>query len=160
MGHPATVALWKNLERCFVHAVTHKTTTKYGHLYFSFENNFLRIKLPSGRYLCYFDPRKDLSYYSKDPTSRQIRTKTYGGKLAENVASGMARDVLYASLKPLRLKGYDVVMLVHDEIIAEAPDTEEFNAKEVARIMTTPLPWAPNLPLAAAGFESYRYKGK
>ena len=47
---------------------------------------------------------------------------------------------------------------VHDELITETPDKPEFNAKELSKIMSTNPPWAKGLPLAAAGFEAYRYR--
>jgi DNA polymerase len=55
-------------------------------------------------------------------------------------------------------EGYQIVLTVHDEIIAEAPDTKEFSAEQLAALMSTPPEWAQDLPLAAAGFETYRYR--
>jgi len=60
---------------------------------------WLRIRLPSGRYLCYPSPRVDengkLSYMGIHQYSRKwCRMSTYGGKLAENITQGVARDVL------------------------------------------------------------------
>jgi DNA polymerase len=47
---------------------------------------------------------------------------------------------------------------VHDEIIAEAPDLPEFNADHLSSLLATNPDWAPDMPLAAAGFETYRYR--
>ena len=54
------------------------------------DGNWLRIRLPSGRCLCYPGPRVDadgqISYMGVNQYSRKwTRIKTYGGKLAENV---------------------------------------------------------------------------
>jgi len=38
------------------------------------------------------------------------------------------------------------------------PDTDAYSADTLARIMSTPPRWAFGLPLAAAGFETDRYK--
>ena len=62
------------------------------------------------------------------------------------------------ALLRLESAGYETVLTVHDEAITEAPDTDEYNIGEMIRIMTELPDWAKGLPLAAAGFESYRYR--
>lgn len=54
--------------------------------------------------------------------------------------------------------GFEIVLTVHDEVVTEAPDSPEFNAEDLASLLAANPPWAPGLPLAAAGFETYRYK--
>lgn len=58
----------------------------------------------------------------------------------------------------LDANGYEIVLSVHDEVITEAPDCDEFNAEHLASLLAANPPWAPDMPLAAAGFETYRYK--
>jgi DNA polymerase len=124
---------------------------------------WLRIVLPSGRALCYPSPAVDesgkVSYMGINQYSRKWqRLKTYGGKLAENITQAVARDVLASSMQPIEDAGYRIVLTVHDEIIAEAPDAPEFNPDHLASLMATAPSWAEGLPLAAAGFEAYRYR--
>lgn len=57
-----------------------------------------------------------------------------------------------------RTMGYDTVLSVHDELVAEAPDDEGYSAAGLSMAMTMGLEWAPGLPLQAAGFEAYRYR--
>jgi len=54
--------------------------------------------------------------------------------------------------------GFEIVLTVHDEVITEAPDHPDFNADHLAGLMATNPTWADGLPLAAAGFEAYRYR--
>jgi DNA polymerase len=54
--------------------------------------------------------------------------------------------------------GYEVCIRVHDELITEVPDTPEYNVPQLASTMATNPSWAVGLPLAAAGFETHRYK--
>ena len=54
--------------------------------------------------------------------------------------------------------GYAVCLHVHDELITETPDTDEYSVDELSRIMSTNPGWSMGLPLAAAGFETHRYK--
>ena len=91
-------------------------------------------------------------------TRKWQRIKTYGGKLVENVTQACARDVLAASMPIIENAGYQIVLTVHDEIISETPDTLEFNTSHLSEMMATCPPWATGLPLAAAGFETYRYR--
>lgn len=76
----------------------------------------------------------------------------------ENLTQSAARDVLMRGIANAEAAGYRVVMHVHDEIIAEAPDSPEFSAEGLAACMTDMPAWADGLPLAAAGFEAYRYR--
>ncbi len=54
--------------------------------------------------------------------------------------------------------GYDIVLTVHDEIVCETPDTDEFNASMLYHLMTSNPSWAKGLPLKAEGYESKRYR--
>ena len=74
------------------------------------------------------------------------------------MAQAVARDVLASSMPVIENAGYEIVLTVHDEIIAEAPDRDEFNAGHMAALMSDTPAWADGLPLAAAGFDCYRYR--
>ncbi len=127
------------------------------------DGSWLRIRLPSGRYLCYPFPQVDehgqVSFMGVNQFNRKwCRIKTYGGKLAENITQASARDVFAHGMPLLEAAGYPIVLGVHDENITETPDSDDYTAAEVARLMATVPSWAPGLPLAAAGFETYRYR--
>jgi DNA polymerase len=83
---------------------------------------------------------------------------THGGKLTGNCCQTIARDILAPSLTVAEQEGYLPILSVHDEALTEVPDTDEFNAEGLVKIMSTNPVWAPDLPLAAAGFETYCYK--
>ena len=53
--------------------------------------------------------------------------------------------------------GYPIITKVHDEPIAEVPDTSDYKVEKLCTFMTTNIPWASGLPLAAAGFETHTY---
>jgi DNA polymerase len=124
---------------------------------------WLRIRLPSGRYLCYINPDVDdegqISYFGVNQYTRQWgRIKTYGGKLIENATQAFARDILAHNMPAIEAAGYEIVLSVHDELLTETPDSPEFNADELGRLMATQPPWSVGIPLAAAGFETSRYR--
>ena len=123
----------------------------------------MRIRLPSGRYLCYINPSVDddgqITYFGVNQYTRQWgRIKTYGGKLIENCTQAFARDILAYNMPAIEAKGYQIVLSVHDELLTETPDREEFNADELGQMMSIAPSWAKGIPLAAAGFETYRYR--
>jgi DNA polymerase len=91
-------------------------------------------------------------------TRKWSRINSYSGKFFENICQASARDVLYEA-KPIAEKaGYQVVLHVHDEVVTETPDTGEYTTEGLSKIMSSDFGWTKGLPLAATGFESYRYR--
>jgi DNA polymerase bacteriophage-type len=84
--------------------------------------------------------------------------KTYGGKLVENATQAFARDIMAHNMQPAEDAGYAIVLSVHDELLTETPDTDDYSHEALATIMATVPPWAKGIPLAAAGFETPRYR--
>lgn len=124
---------------------------------------WLRIELPSGRYLCYggieVDPNRKIRYLGVNPYTRKwSKLEAYGGKLAENVTQAVSRDIFAHGMVEAEAAGYNVVLSVHDELITEVPDTKEYTAEGLSKIMSSAPEWAEGLPLAAAGFEAKRYR--
>ncbi len=100
-----------------------------------------------------------ISYFGVNQYSRKWgKLYTYGGKLFENVCQAVARDVMAHNMPAIETRGYSIVLSVHDELICETPDSDEFNHEELATLLANNPPWAQSMPLAAAGFEAYRYK--
>ena len=75
-----------------------------------------------------------------------------------NCTQAASRDVMAYNMQPAEDHGYEILLTVHDELITETPDSPEFSAEHLSEIMATVPTWAEGLPLAAAGFESYRYR--
>lgn len=163
-GHTAIEALWGALEECAMRATRNPgMTIDCGRFRMRRDGAWLRVRMPSGRFLCYPSPQVDdngkFSYMGVNQYSRKwTRLHSYGGKLFENACQSFARDILAHNMPAVEAAGYQIVLTVHDEIITEAPDSPEFNAAHLAGIMATPPSWAPDIPLAAAGFEALRYR--
>lgn len=125
--------------------------------------DYVRIRLPSGRYLCYrnmhINDDGQLVYEGINQYTRKWELiETYYGKLVENIVQATARDVFMAGLRKAEEAGYPVVLRVHDELVCEVPDTPDFTADALAGMMATNPSWSIGLPLAAAGFEARRYR--
>ena len=164
-AHPNTSALWKAAGDSVRAAINNpgQTFDIGQHLKARRDGAWLRIRLPSGRYLCYINPRVDddgqISYFGVNQYTRQWGAiKTYGGKLVENCTQAFARDIMASTMQPIENAGYEIVLSVHDELLTETPDREEFNTAALAGMMATAPSWAQGIPLAAAGFETFRYR--
>jgi DNA polymerase len=163
-AHPNVVSLWRQVQDTCIEAVQAPGQTfECRRLKVRRDGAWLRISLPCGRRaLCYPQPRVDegkLSYMGVNQYTKQwSRIGTYGGKLVENVTQAAARDVLADGLVAAEAAGYAVVQHTHDEIVTETPDAPDYTAQGLAHLMCANSPWAERLPLAAAGFETYRYR--
>lgn len=100
-----------------------------------------------------------LSYAGVNQYNRRWgRINTYGGKLFENACQAVARDVMAHNMPAIEEAGYEIVLTVHDDVITEAVDTDQFTSDHLSALLATPPPWLTDCPLAADGFEAYRYK--
>ena len=129
----------------------------------AFDRSWLRMRLPSGRFLCYVDAKVDrddrITYSGVNQYTRKWQTlDTYGGKLTENAVQAIARDVFMTGMRRAEEHNYLVVLRVHDELVCEVPDHNGYTAEVLAGLMSTNPGWAIGLPLSAAGFETRRYR--
>lgn len=162
-AHPETVVFWYELADDVKRAINHPGVTVICRkLKIRRDGGWLRIVLPSGRAVCYPGIRlvnDEISYMGINPYSRKWqRLRTYGGRLVENVCQAAARDVLAGNMPLIEDAGYSIVLTVHDEVITEAPDTDDFNDKALSALLSTNPEWAPDIPLNAGGFEAYHYR--
>lgn len=130
-------------------------------------NDFLTVRLPSGRKLFYPAPylaenqfgKQAVHYRALGVNNKWSTNSTYGGKLVENITQAVARDCLALALRRLVEAGYKPLMHIHDEVVLEVPESQ-MNENELDRIneiMCKPIPWAEGLKLNAAGFVSKYY---
>ena len=161
---PHVVKLWRELGDAAIEAIDTRLKVKCRHgVSFKYAKGILFMQLPSGRSLAYVQPRFDgqeLTYMGMNQTTRKWeRTKTWGGKLTENLIQAIARDCLATSMQKIQKAGYHIVMHVRDEVIVEAPtDDAGGHLKRIEELMGEPIEWAPGLILTADGFTSEYYR--
>lgn len=137
---------------------------------------WLKVELPSGRIMSYpgialsvtteidEDTGKKrtstrIKYQGENQTTRQWGFQyTYGGKLTENIVQALCRDILAWSMPGVEAAGYEIVLSVHDELITEVPDTDDYTTEELCALMCDLPVWAKGFPLAAEGDCMYRYR--
>lgn len=143
--------------------------TKAGRISFHMVGNWLRMKLPSGRLLCYcaaalvehpfFEGKLAVSYMGVNGYTRQWeRILTFGGKTLEQSTQATARDVMTTNFAGVEAEGYELTLSVHDEVICETLDTNHYTSHRLEQLLAATPWWADDsLPLAASGFETKRY---
>lgn len=168
--HSAVPLLWKNLEKAAVYAVLNpKKVVSINHTKWFMRNDFLVCELPSGRCLSYYKPvvkneyvfkkLKPVLYHwgSNSVTKKWELQKTWGGTLTENVVQAIARDLMVEAQYRVEVNGYDLLLSVHDELLAEREinfgDLEEFE-----NLMSEIPEWAPGCPVVAKGWRGNRYR--
>jgi DNA polymerase len=156
--------------------VARKDGTQSG-LAFICTGDVLYMRLPSGRRIAYHRPRVtpaqqswrglSMSYegFNTNPKNGPrgwIRMYTYAGKLLENACQAVANDILRHGQIQLEHAGYEIVLHVYDENVAEIPagtgSIEQFES-----LMNTLPTWAADSvgpwPIkASGGWRGQRYR--
>lgn len=165
--HPNIVKSWAVAEDAWVRAVRGREVVKSLRCTWRMRDQWLCVKLPSGRELRYFKPRAtpterygrpahELSYET-DYHGKIVREKTYGGKIIENIVQAIARDVMRDGMFAAEEAGYPIIGTVHDELIT-VRKLGEGSAKELERVVCELGQWTEGLPLNSEGFECIRYE--
>jgi DNA polymerase len=124
-------------------AMDSKETIAVENLRFKYRNGNLFIRLPSGRWLTYYQARVEdgqITYMGTDAKG-WTRLRTFGGKLVENIVQATARDCLADSVREMVMAGMKPIFHVHDEIICEIPAGDNDWAKIHTEIMGEQRDW-------------------
>ena len=154
---------WEDSQEAVVNAVSTGEVTPLGHVSFGASGDrLLWATLPSGRRLHYIRPRLTRNCVSTEcmgeGAAQWTRRSLYGGLIAENLVQAIARDILAVGLIRADESGFTIVGHTHDEIIALEKDSSSLNLEKLRQLMTDRVEWAPDLPLAADGYEGVVYK--
>jgi DNA polymerase len=130
----------------------------------------MKIKLPSGRSLHYFNPRviidnkwgrpMEAVIYTQYDSKGSKTSSLYGGLLTENVIQAMSRDILLNGMFEAEKEGFKIIMTIHDEIVAEVPIDSPLGIDKLLECMRRTPWWAEGMgfTLAAEGYEGAYYK--
>lgn len=172
---PEVPGLWKGLEEAALDAVWERRPREAYGVTFQLEDMWLTARLPSGRKLYYFSPmpiRKEMAWSTEEkPDIRRAWTfkakkmgkpvvvDAFGGLLTENLASGLARDLLVNGMFKAEKAGLPIVLTVHDEIVSDAPPRQD-NAQVLRQCMEDIPDWAKamRIPVEAETWAGDRYR--
>lgn len=169
------VQLWYDLERAVEKVMRTKEPQRVGPIIMDVKGPFLRMRLPSGRYLHYLRPqmswkkirvgvdrktgkpkyksKKCFSYEGYGGKSRKtwMRIDSHGGKIVENLVQAIARELLAIGIVAAWDNGLDIRMHVHDEIVGLVKaKLAEIAARDLEDDMTVqPEWWGDEVPIRA-----------
>lgn len=173
-GHPGICdkenGLWYKYERAAVATAYRKQPHSVGPIEFALEDDWLTIRLPSGRKLWYFKPEVRIALtpwdteqlklsYMQQRDGQWKRVDTYGGKITENIVQAISRDILVpATFKAERYR-HPVILTIYDEIVTE-PLERDADPELLRQIMCDVDPWVKELdiPIAADPWIGTRYR--
>jgi DNA polymerase len=141
-------------------------------LRFMFAKDVLWMKLPSGRFICWRDPkveeqltpwgdmREGITVVNQNTFTRKWgRNMLIGSSIFQSAVQGTARDMLAEACLLLEKNGFEVLNLIHDEVLMLVDESQaEVALDRVVKLMTTPPKWALDFPLAAEGWVGKRYR--
>lgn len=162
-SNPMIVKFWYEIERIAKRAINYpgQIFSYRGIKFKLIKDSTLLCQLPSGRFLSY--QRASLKFNKitfwgiNSETHKWTEQDTYGGKLTENIIQALCRDIIAEAMLRLEDKGYEIILSVHDEIIAEV-DKDFGSVEEFSKIMCELPSWAVGFPISAEGFECQRYR--
>lgn len=174
-SRPRTVAMWRALRDALFDSLKNPGQVfRVAKTQMMCTGPTLAIKLPSGRMLLYYNPR--ISTIKTPPPDgepdAEIKTRKavtcasphggrqvlYGGKVAENEAQANSRDILADAMPRVEAAGFAIVGHTYDEIVAEVDEDSPLTHEDLERLVCIPPAWGKDIPLAAEGFTTTRYK--
>jgi DNA polymerase len=166
--------LWYECESSAIEAINNPDTAYMAgrHIVLKCVKDALWMRLPTGRVICWQRPQLELmptpwgtekygiTVHSQNTVTRQWgRNMLIGSSIFQSAVQGTARDFLAFATINLENAGYNVINLIHDEVLLLVEEQNaESSLDEVVKIVTTSPPWAPDFPLAAEGWYGKRYR--
>ena len=166
--YPEVPTFWAATQNAAHNALRTRQKIQVGKTAWFIKDGFLKCELPSSRQLHYYEPRfepnpngsLELTYWA-EANGSAVRNGTYGGKLVENVIQAIARDLMAEAMLRLEAQGFEIVLSIHDEIVAECFDTkvpDQDLIKQFETIMSETPHWAAGCPIQASGWTGKHYK--
>lgn len=171
LAHPAIFNFWKALEEgmatCYQAFVDNRDIPpiqigRHIRMKMMRHMNRLVVRLPSGRCLNYnfFEhdaSLKSFTYMGTHPVAKRwTRLHVFGGHMLENICQATSSEILNFTMLECEKSDLPPVIQVHDEVVCEV--TKDRSIEELDAIMVKGFDWTNDLPLAASGFETLRYR--
>ena len=166
--YQTVVSFWYDFENAFRRCISSREPQEFACFRFDWSGPFVRMRLPSGRFLHYCRPRIEnlmmpwgkmkmsITYEQQNDKSQWARVSTHPGKVTENADQAIARDLLAHGMRlAKREAGLDIRIHVHDQLLGLSRiECAEDDLKTLQECMCVVPDWAPGMPMASAGFIS------
>lgn len=142
-SNPKIVTLWRSLQRALEKSA----------------GASLNVRLPKGRTLTYREIKGERGEFSGviPRNGKMMRSKLYGGLLAENLTQAFARDIFMDRVSLLSRK-YEVILRVHDEVVCLVDeDSADSALNDIESTMATAPEWCADLPVGAEAALTKQY---
>lgn len=171
---------WSLLETAAMDCVSTREPQRVGGIVFDYLKPFLRMRLPSGRFVHYCKPHLEmvsveyeddngvvkvmkkmgLTYERLSQTSKKwVRRSNHGGRFIEQAVQAIARDILQHGLQQADDMGFEIVGHYHDEILTLVDEDSDLGLDELIECMVGSKPaWASTMMVNAAGYEDTFYQ--
>jgi len=170
--YPEIPEFWRWIEKAVKYVIQSGNSLDGYRLHIERDDHFLRIWLPSGRALSYYQPdvqmrpapwdaSKEIAntcYMGTNDKNQWCRIFAHAGLFTENIVQSIAMDILFHGLTEADKYGMTPVLQVHDEIGCEENVAEANEKLELLRsCMTTQPSWAQDMWLGADGYVCKHY---
>lgn len=171
---PMVPKFWYGLYEASVNAVWCGSSRTYSFqgIEFRKEDDFLTMRIPSGRKIWYHRPRTETSvnpYTDAEHPSWSFmgyqgkkfrRHLAWHGLITADAIQGLSRDLIVHAIKLSEKEGYPTIFSAHDEIVWEVPDDGRDYATLQKDLMQDIPAWAHECKLlvGAECEEMYRYR--
>jgi DNA polymerase len=171
--HPKLKAFWDASVYLAVKACRNPGTT-YWHERIGFYREpggyrYLFLILPSGRRICYPQPKLFVDRYRGEESFTFMENTqgkwwrygagyrgVFGGVLLENVTQGICRDLLCEAILRVEQAGFRTVLHLHDELVVEV-DKGTKSLDEFRALMRVVPSWATGFPIESKARISDRF---
>jgi DNA polymerase len=168
--HPQLQRFWNVSVHLAVEACRNPGTIhRHERIGFYYEPGYLFLLLPSGRRICYPQPKLFVDpYYGTRSFTFMENSKgawwrygagrrgVFGGFLLENATQGICRDLLCAAMLRVERAGFRVVLHLHDELVVEV-DKGTRTLDEFRALMRAVPAWADGFPIESKARVSDRF---
>lgn len=151
---PMVPKFWYGLYQASVDAVwcSEARTYSYAGVEFRKKEDFLLMRLPSGRDIHYHRPRTASSFdfhgnerpawtFMSYQGKKFRRHLAWHGMVTADCIQGTSRDLITGAIKQCARENLPVVLTVHDEVVLETPDNGRDYATILKQIMEDVDPW-------------------
>jgi DNA polymerase len=165
--------LWRGFETAMKAAIRNPHVAyAYNGVNFMFDGWWMVMTLPGGQSMYYPNTRLVDGRYGDDIVYEGWMridgrpagwgdVRTFGARIVENAVQKICREIMEEDQQEIEaIPGWEVRLTVYDEIVAEAPRSDNYAKERMTHIMSQSSTSMPEMPVSAKVFLTDRYVKK